>query len=47
MERKTVMSGMRPTGALHLGHWEGALKSWLQLQQTQPTATFPSSTGTP
>jgi tryptophanyl-tRNA synthetase len=28
------MSGMRPTGALHLGHWEGALKSWLQLQQT-------------
>jgi tryptophanyl-tRNA synthetase len=31
---RVVMSGMRPTGALHLGHWEGALKSWLQLQQT-------------
>jgi tryptophanyl-tRNA synthetase len=31
---QVVMSGMRPTGALHLGHWEGALKSWLQLQQT-------------
>jgi tryptophanyl-tRNA synthetase len=30
---QVVMSGMRPTGALHLGHWEGALKSWLQLQQ--------------
>jgi tryptophanyl-tRNA synthetase len=31
---KVVMSGMRPTGALHLGHWEGALKSWLQLQES-------------
>ncbi len=31
---RVVMSGMRPTGALHLGHWEGALKSWLQLQET-------------
>ncbi len=29
---KNVMSGMRPTGALHLGHWMGALKSWLELQ---------------
>lgn len=26
------MSGMRPTGGLHLGHWEGALKNWVQLQ---------------
>jgi tryptophanyl-tRNA synthetase len=34
MNRQVVMSGIRPTGALHLGHWEGALKSWLQLQQT-------------
>lgn len=34
MNPQVVMSGMRPTGALHLGHWEGALKSWLQLQQT-------------
>jgi tryptophanyl-tRNA synthetase len=34
MKQKTVMSGMRPTGALHLGHWEGALKSWLELQQS-------------
>jgi len=28
------MSGMRPTGPLHLGHWEGALKNWLELQET-------------
>ena len=28
------MSGIRPTGtgAAHLGHWEGALKSWVKLQ---------------
>ncbi len=31
---RVIMSGMRPTGALHLGHWEGALKSWLQLQES-------------
>lgn len=34
MSPQVIMSGMRPTGALHLGHWEGALKSWLQLQET-------------
>jgi tryptophanyl-tRNA synthetase len=34
MSPQVVMSGIRPTGALHLGHWEGALKSWLQLQKT-------------
>ncbi|MGI9229576.1 MAG: tryptophan--tRNA ligase [Gammaproteobacteria bacterium] len=26
------MSGMRPTGQLHLGHYHGVLKNWLQLQ---------------
>ncbi|WP_298292315.1 tryptophan--tRNA ligase [Thiomonas sp.] len=29
-----VLSGMRPTGALHLGHYHGALKNWVQLQNT-------------
>jgi tryptophanyl-tRNA synthetase len=33
MDLRVVMSGMRPTGALHLGHWQGALKNWLDLQQ--------------
>ena len=28
-----VLSGMRPTGRLHLGHYHGVLKNWLQLQQ--------------
>ena len=27
-----VLSGMRPTGALHLGHYHGVLKNWLALQ---------------
>ena len=27
-----VMSGMRPTGPLHLGHYHGVLKNWLKLQ---------------
>ncbi|MFN2426594.1 MAG: tryptophan--tRNA ligase [Candidatus Binatia bacterium] len=29
-----VVSGTRPTGALHLGHLNGALKNWVQLQAT-------------
>jgi tryptophanyl-tRNA synthetase len=31
--RARVLSGMRPTGALHLGHYHGALKNWVHLQQ--------------
>ncbi len=27
-----VLSGMRPTGKLHLGHWSGALVNWVRLQ---------------
>src|SRR3990172_7468752 len=27
-----VLSGMRPTGLLHLGHYHGVLKSWVKLQ---------------
>ena len=30
---ETVVSGMRPTGRLHLGHLHGALKNWVRLQQ--------------
>src|SRR5512144_1800760 len=32
-QKKRVLSGMRPTGALHLGHYHGALKNWVRLQQ--------------
>ncbi len=29
---KTIMSGMRPTGKLHLGHYMGVLQNWVRLQ---------------
>jgi len=32
MFTKRVLSGMRPTGVLHLGHYHGVLKNWIQLQ---------------
>src|SRR3974390_1757125 len=28
-----VLSGMRPTGRMHLGHWHGALANWVRLQE--------------
>jgi len=31
--RKTILSGMRPTGKLHLGNLVGALENWVALQQ--------------
>ncbi len=31
-KRKRVLSGMRPTGRLHLGHYFGALQNWVALQ---------------
>jgi tryptophanyl-tRNA synthetase len=31
-KRKRVLSGMRPTGRLHIGHYFGALQNWLKLQ---------------
>jgi tryptophanyl-tRNA synthetase len=36
MTKNIVMSGMRPTGRLHLGHWKGALKNWVPLQDKYP-----------
>ena len=32
MYSNRVLSGMRPTGALHLGHYHGVLKNWVRLQ---------------
>ncbi|RUM88926.1 MAG: tryptophan--tRNA ligase [Thermodesulfatator sp.] len=31
--RERVLSGMRPTGPLHLGHLHGVLQNWLELQK--------------
>ena len=33
MTRQRVVSGMRPTGRLHLGHLVGALQNWVDLQR--------------
>jgi tryptophanyl-tRNA synthetase len=32
MPRKTILSGMRPTGRLHLGNYVGVLSNWVKLQ---------------
>jgi len=32
MYTNRVLSGMRPTGSLHLGHYHGVLKNWIKLQ---------------
>ena len=33
VQGKRILSGMRPTGKLHLGHWVGALSEWVRLQE--------------
>lgn len=32
MTKKRILSGMRPTGKLHIGHYVGALENWVTLQ---------------
>ncbi|MEN8132511.1 MAG: tryptophan--tRNA ligase [Pseudomonadota bacterium] len=32
-QKRRVLSGMRPTGLLHLGHLHGVLKNWIKLQE--------------
>ena len=32
-KRKRILTGIRPTGALHLGHYVGALENWVRLQE--------------
>ena len=34
MARPRVLSGVQPTGALHLGNWLGAIRNWVQLQDS-------------
>ena len=40
MFQERVLSGMRPTGAMHLGHYHGALKNWARLQNEFPCLFF-------
>lgn len=37
---RRVLSGMRPTGALHLGHYHGVLKNWIELQHEYESFFF-------
>jgi len=37
MDRKRVLSGVQPTGALHLGNWLGAIRNWVTLQHQHDT----------
>ncbi len=38
--KKIILSGMRPTGKLHLGHWTGALENWVTLQNDGGYSNF-------
>jgi tryptophanyl-tRNA synthetase len=40
MFQDRVLSGMRPTGSMHLGHYHGALKNWVRLQNEYPCYFF-------
>ncbi len=40
MFENRVLSGMRPTGALHLGHYHGVLKNWIKLQHEHQCLFF-------
>ena len=40
MYETRVLSGMRPTGSLHLGHYHGVLKNWVRLQTEYPCLFF-------
>jgi tryptophanyl-tRNA synthetase len=35
-----VLSGMRPTGRMHIGHYHGALKNWVRLQEEHECLFF-------
>jgi tryptophanyl-tRNA synthetase len=40
MFAERVLSGMRPTGRLHLGHYHGVLANWIKLQHEYPCLFF-------
>jgi tryptophanyl-tRNA synthetase len=33
MQKQRVVSGMRPTGRLHIGHYHGVLENWIKIQE--------------
>ena len=47
MARKTVFSGIQPTGNIHIGNYLGALRNWVALPGRRTTASTAWSTCTP
>ena len=39
VERKRIVSGVQPTGSIHLGNYLGAIKNWISLQVV-PVSVF-------
>ncbi len=40
MEKKTLVSGIKPTGAVHIGNYFGAIKQWVDLQKDYQSFVF-------
>ena len=40
MDNKRIVSGMRPTGKLHLGHYLGVIQNWVELQKKYESFFF-------
>lgn len=45
LSRPRVLSGMRPTGKLHLGNYIGALNNWVKLQDQYECYFFIADSG--
>ena len=44
--RKRILSGVQPTGSLHLGNYLGAIRNWVKLQELYGELTRrPAGTG--
>ena len=37
MNKKRILSGVQPTGAIHIGNWLGAIRNWVELQNSYET----------
>ena len=43
--KQKIMSGMRPTGKLHLGHYLGVIDNWVKLQEMAAKKAVPKDNG--
>ena len=42
--KKRILSGVQPTGDLHIGKWLGAINNWVKLQEEYETLLFSFTT---